>query len=65
MFTSKNHTGNIARYNHVMNVSAQLARNSGLRVPVNRKVSATAVKSKNKVMYKEWVFCFELRTGSG
>ena len=64
MFTSKKHTGNIARYNHVMNVSAQLARNSGLRVLVNRKVSTTALKSTNKVMYKEWVFCFELRTGS-
>jgi len=34
-------------HDHVMNASAQLARNSGLRVRVNRKVAATAAHSNN------------------
>jgi len=47
VLTCKKHTGAIAGYDHVVNVSAQLARNSVLRVRVNRKVATTvAVKSK-------------------
>jgi len=42
VLTCKKHTGTIASYDHVLNVSVQLARNSGLRVRINRKVSTTA-----------------------
>ena len=42
VLTYKKHTGAIAGHDHVMNVSAQLARNSGLTVRVNRKVDTTA-----------------------
>ena len=38
----KKHTGAIAGHDHVLNVSAHLARNSSLRVRVNRKVATTA-----------------------
>ena len=43
VLTCKKHTGAIAGHDQIMNVSAQLARNSGLRVRINRKVAtATA-----------------------
>ena len=35
VLTCKKHTGAIAGHDHVMNVTAQLARNSGLKVRVN------------------------------
>jgi len=38
----KKHTGAITGHVHVMNVSVQLARNSRLRVRINRKVATTA-----------------------
>ena len=40
------HTGAIAGHDHVTNVSVQLARNSSLRVRVNRKVATTAADNK-------------------
>ena len=43
----KEHTGAIAGHDRIMNVSAQLARKSVLRVRVNRKV-ATTVADNNK-----------------
>ena len=42
------HTGAIAGHDHVMNVSAQLARNSCLRVRVNRKVATTTVDNNKQ-----------------
>ena len=42
VLTCKKHTGAIAGHDHVMNVTAQLARKSGLKVRVNRKVDTTA-----------------------
>jgi len=55
VLTCKKHTGAIAGHDHVMKVSAQLARNSGLRVRFNRKVTTIAAdNNKNKVMYKSW-----------
>jgi len=45
VLTCKKRTGAIAGHDHVMNVSAQLARNSGLRVRINRKVATTAADS--------------------
>jgi len=47
VLTGKKHTGTIANLDHVMNMSAQLARNGGLRVRINRKV-ATTVADNNK-----------------
>jgi len=47
VLTCKKHAGAIAGHDPVMNLSAQLARNSGLRVRVNRKV-ATAAADNNK-----------------
>jgi len=44
----KKHTGAIAGHDHVMNVSAQLARNSGLRIRINRKVATTATDSNKQ-----------------
>jgi len=41
VLTCKKRTGAITGHDHVMNVSAQLARNSGLRVRINRKVVTT------------------------
>ena len=41
VLTCKKHTGAIAGHDHVMNVSAQLARNSRLRIHINRKVATT------------------------
>jgi hypothetical protein len=48
VFTGKKHTGAIAGHDHVMNVSAQRARNSGLRVRINRKVHTTAADSNKQ-----------------
>ena len=42
LLTCNKYTGAIAGHDHVMNVSAQLARNSGLTVRVNCKVDTTA-----------------------
>jgi len=38
----------IASPDHVMNVSGHLARNSGLRVRINRKVATTAANSNKQ-----------------
>jgi len=46
--TCKKHTGAIAGHDHVINVSAQLACNSGLRVRIIRKVATTAVDSNKQ-----------------
>jgi len=48
VLTCKKHTGAIAGHDHVMNVSAQLARNRGLRVRINRKVATTAADSNKQ-----------------
>jgi len=48
VLTCKKHTGAIAGHDHVMNVSAQRARNSGLRVHINRKVATTAADSNKQ-----------------
>jgi len=48
VLTCKKHTGAITGHDHVMNVSAQLARNSGLRVRINRKVATTAADSNKQ-----------------
>jgi len=48
VLTCKKHTGAIAGHDHVMNVSAQLARNSGLRVRINRKIATTAADSNKQ-----------------
>jgi len=48
VLTCKKPTGAIAGHDHVMNVSAQLARNSGLRVRINRKVATTAAGSNKQ-----------------
>ena len=48
VLTCKKHTGAIAGHDHVMNVSAQLARNSGLRVRINCKVATTAADSNKQ-----------------
>jgi len=48
VLTCKKHTGAIAGHDHVMNVSAQLARNSGLSVRINRKVATTAADSNKQ-----------------
>jgi len=47
VLTCKKHTGAITGHDHVMNVWAQLARNSGLRVRINRKVTTTAADRNN------------------
>jgi len=44
----KKHTGAITGHDHVMYVSAQLARNSGLRVRINHKVATTATDSNKQ-----------------
>jgi len=44
----KKHAGAIAGHDHVMSVSAQLARNSELRVCINRKVTTTAADSNKQ-----------------
>ena len=49
VLTCKKHTGAIAGHDHFMNVSAQLARNSGLRVRISRKVTTTAADSNKQV----------------
>jgi len=43
----KKHTGATQGHNHVINVLAQLARNTGYSVRVNHKVSTTAA-ARNK-----------------
>jgi len=48
VLTCKKHTGAIAGHDHVMNVSAHLARNSGLKVRINRKVATTAADSNKQ-----------------
>jgi len=49
VLTCKKHTGAIASHDHVMNVSAQLAHNSGVGVRINRKVTvATTAADSNK-----------------
>jgi len=48
VLTCKKHTGAIAGHDHVMNASAQLARNSSLRVRINRKVATTAADSNKQ-----------------
>ena len=48
VLTCKKHTGAITSHDHVMNVSAQRARNSGLRVRINRKVATTAADSNKQ-----------------
>ena len=45
VLTCKKHTGAITSHDHVMNVSVQLARNSRLRVCIDRKVATTAAHS--------------------
>jgi len=48
VLTCKKHTGHFAGHDHVMNVSAQLARNSGLRVRINRKLATTSADSNKQ-----------------
>jgi len=48
VLTCKKHTGAIAGHDHVMNVSAQLACNSGLRVCINCRVATTAADSNKQ-----------------
>jgi len=48
VLTRKKHTGAITGHDHVMNVSVQLARNSGLRVRINREVATTAADSNKQ-----------------
>jgi len=48
VFTCKKHTGDIASHDHVINVSVQLARNSGLRVRINRKIATIAADSNKQ-----------------
>jgi len=48
VFTCKKHGGAIAGHDHVMKVSAQLARNSGLRVRINHKVATTAADNNKQ-----------------
>jgi len=48
VLTCKKHTGAIAGHDHIMNMSAQLARNSGLRVRINRKVDTTTTDSNKQ-----------------
>jgi len=48
VLTCKKHTGAIAGHDHVMDVSAQLARNSGLRVRINCKVDTTVANSNKQ-----------------
>jgi len=48
VLTCKKHTGAITGHDHVMTVTVQLARNSGLRVRINRKVATIAADSNKK-----------------
>jgi len=48
VLTCKQHTGAIAGHDHVMNVSAQLARKSSLRVRANRKFDTTAADNNTQ-----------------
>ena len=57
VLTCKKHPGAIAGHDHVINVSAQRARNSGLRVCVNRKVATTAADSNKQGDVQAIQFC--------
>jgi len=48
VLTCKKHTGVITSHDHVMNVLAQLAHNSGWRVRINCKVTTTAADSNKQ-----------------
>jgi len=48
VLSCKKHTGATRGHNHVMDVLAQLARNTGYSVCVNHKVSTTAAASNNQ-----------------
>jgi len=48
VLTCKKHTGATRGHNHVMDVLAQLARNTGYSVRVNHKVSTTAAASNKQ-----------------
>jgi len=48
VLTCKKHTGAIVGHDHVIIVLVQLARNSGLRVRIIRKVATTAVDSNKQ-----------------
>jgi len=48
VFTCEKHIRTIAGHDHVMNVPAQLARNSRLQVRVDRKVNSTATDSNKQ-----------------
>jgi len=48
VLTRRKHIGVIAGHDHVMNVSAQLARESGLRVRINCKVATTTADSNKQ-----------------
>jgi len=48
VLTCKKHTGAIAGHDYVMNVTAQLARNSRLKVRVNRQVDTTAADNNKQ-----------------
>jgi len=48
VFCCKKHTGAIVGHDNVMNMSAQLACNSGLRERVNRKVATTATDNNKQ-----------------
>jgi len=57
VLTCKKHTGVITGHDHVMNVSAQLACNSSLRVRVKRKVATTAVDNNKQDDVQAMKFC--------
>jgi len=59
VLTCKKHTVAIASHDRVMNVSAQLARNSGLRVRINRKVATAAADSNKQGHYWPWSLAFQ------
>jgi len=48
VLTCKKHTGAIAGHDHVMNVAAQLARNSGLKVRVSRKAGLVSIINEKR-----------------
>jgi len=48
VLTCKKHTEAITSHDHAMNVSAQLACNSGLRVRINCKVTTTAADNNKQ-----------------
>jgi len=54
VLTCKKHTGAMTGHDHVLKILAQLARNSSLRVRVNRKVATAAADNKKlgNAMYR-------------